>query len=256
MHHDPLTVFVSSSMDELADERRLVHAALSEFHVEGWLWEEDAGARPDPIRTTYLDAVKDCDIYLGVFWLRYGPYTIEEFECARQHGKPCLVYEKRVGLDGRESALTDFLKRIQQVDSADSLTICWFETGAELAKRVKEDIARVIADDAHAARRWAQAEVKALKEQSPNQQLVRIAELRTGTFPASLVLPVLQNAYHAEADATIRHWIAIWIGQIGGEMAFDLLTALRSWEETRPHDAGRLFALRGIDKGLSICREN
>ena len=90
--HQPLSLFVSSKMQELADERRAVHTALAAFRMSGWIWEDHAGARPEPIRSTYLQEVEACDIYLGLFWLGYGSYTIEEFEHARAHHKPCLIY--------------------------------------------------------------------------------------------------------------------------------------------------------------------
>lgn len=100
--NQPLSLFISSKMTELADERRAVQKALSKYRMYGWLWEKDAGARPEPIDSTYLTEVAACDIYIGLFWLGYGPYTIEEFECARQHNKPCLIYEKHVDTDKRD----------------------------------------------------------------------------------------------------------------------------------------------------------
>jgi Domain of unknown function (DUF4062) len=80
-------------MHELAEERRAVQEALSDYHMYGWLWEKDAGARPMSIKETYLKEVEACDIYIGLFWKGYGSYTIEEYEHARRHSKPCLVYE-------------------------------------------------------------------------------------------------------------------------------------------------------------------
>src|SRR2546428_10022559 len=92
----PLSLFISSKMKELEAERRAVVATLSDRHMFAWLWEEDAGARPASIRNTYLKEIEACDIYVGLFWLGYGPSTIEEFEHARAHDRPCLVYEKNV----------------------------------------------------------------------------------------------------------------------------------------------------------------
>jgi hypothetical protein len=142
--NQPLSLFISSKMSELADERRAIQAALSEFEMYGWLWEDDAGARPEPIRSTYLIEVVACDIYIGLFWLGYGQYTIEEFEHARQHQKPCLIYEKRVNLDQRSPELIVFLNRIQQVDASESLTVCWFETPEQLAEKVQKDVIRLL----------------------------------------------------------------------------------------------------------------
>jgi hypothetical protein len=89
--NQPLSLFISSKMQELADERRTVQIALKVYYISGWLWEDNAGARPEPIRSTYLSEVEACDIYIGLFWQGYGPYTIEEYQHARTHHKPCLV---------------------------------------------------------------------------------------------------------------------------------------------------------------------
>src|SRR5947199_3147695 len=111
--HRLLSLFISSKMQELAEERRAVQTALTEYEMHGWIWEDDAGARPEPIRSTYLTEVEECDIYLGLFWLNYGQYTIEEFEHARQLHKPCLVYEKYVNVEQRNPKLATFLHRLQ-----------------------------------------------------------------------------------------------------------------------------------------------
>src|SRR2546429_5448535 len=100
--NQPLSLFISSKMQELVEERRAVQSALSDYRMYGWLWEDDAGARPMPTRDTYLKEVETSDIYLGLFWLGYGSYTIDEYKHARQHSKPCLVYEKNVETDRRD----------------------------------------------------------------------------------------------------------------------------------------------------------
>src|SRR5450759_3039855 len=84
----PLSLFISSKMQELTEERHAIQAALKDVLMYGWLWETDAGARPEPIQSTYLTEVANCDIYLGLFWQGYGPYTIEEYE----HARTCLLY--------------------------------------------------------------------------------------------------------------------------------------------------------------------
>src|SRR5712691_3834953 len=134
--NQPLSLFISSKMQELADERRAVQAALDAYRMSGWIWEEDAGARPEPIRSTYLHEVEACDLYLGLFWLGYGPSTIEEFEHARTHHKPCLIYEKHLQVEKRDPALTAFLDRLQQVDAPDGLTISRFQTPQQLASQI------------------------------------------------------------------------------------------------------------------------
>ena len=105
--NQPLSLFISSKMAELAEERRAVQSALSAYQMSGWLFEKDAGARPDTIQSTYLKQVEACDIYIGLFWHGYGQYTIEEYEKARSLHKPCLVYEKQVDTRQTRSATND-----------------------------------------------------------------------------------------------------------------------------------------------------
>jgi len=144
--NQPLSLFISSKMQELIEERRAVQDALSDYHMNGWLWEKDAGARPESIRHTYLKEVEACDLYIGLFWLGYGPYTIEEFEHARVHKKPCLVYEKHEDVERRDPQLKAFLERIGKVDNPKGLTICWFKTTEELAGRVQADVVHLLTE--------------------------------------------------------------------------------------------------------------
>lgn len=143
--NQPLSLFISSKMTkELAGERRAVKESLAAYRMYGWLWEDDAGARPEPIDSTYLTEVEACDIYIGLFWLSYGPYTIEEFEHARKHKKPCLVYEKHVDIAKRDPKLQAFLDDLQRVKSDEGLTICRFEKTAQLAEQVQNDVMRLL----------------------------------------------------------------------------------------------------------------
>ncbi len=113
--NQPLSLFISSKMAELAEESRAVQSALSAYQMRGWLFEQDAGARPEPIQSTYFTEVEACDIYIGLFWQGYGLYTIQEYEQARALHKPCLVYEKQVEMEQRDPQLAVFLQGIQQV---------------------------------------------------------------------------------------------------------------------------------------------
>src|SRR5713226_3827398 len=136
--NQPLSLFISSKMQELLDERQAVQAALKEYNMYGWLWEKDAGARPEPIQSIYLKEVEACDIYIGLFWQGYGQYTIEEYEKARALHKHCLVYEKQVDTDKRDPQLTTFLQRIQQVTDPHGLTVFWFESKETLREQVQK----------------------------------------------------------------------------------------------------------------------
>src|SRR5215471_7474346 len=138
--YERLRVFVSSKMEELGPERQAIKPALNNLKVDGWVFEEDAGARPQTIRQTFLEEVEAADLYVGVFWKGCGQYTIEEYEHACKLGKDCLIYEKRLDLKGRDPNLQSFLDRIGQVETG--LTIQRFETPEELATIIEQDLAR------------------------------------------------------------------------------------------------------------------
>jgi ATP-dependent DNA helicase RecG len=142
--NQPLSLFISSKMQELLDERQAVQAALKEYDMYGWLWEKDAGARPEPIDSTYLKEVEACDIYIGLFWLGYGPYTIEEYEHAHKHQKPCLIYKKQVDIAKRDPQLKAFLAELERVKNPEGLTVYRFEAVDELAAQVKKDVIRLL----------------------------------------------------------------------------------------------------------------
>jgi Domain of unknown function (DUF4062) len=136
-----LRVFVSSKMQELAAERRAVKAALEALKVDAWIFEEDAGARPESIEKAFLEEVETADLFVGLFWKGYGEYTREEYDYAKKLGKGCLIYERHSGLeDQRDPRLQSFLDQLGDVKSG--LTVKWFNTTDELTEVVKEDIAK------------------------------------------------------------------------------------------------------------------
>src|SRR5262245_48726052 len=95
-----IRVFVSSKLQELADERRAVKSVLEEMFADTYLFEMDAGARPQTISQTVRPELDAADLYIGIFWKSYGTYIAEEYEYARKLGKDCLIYEKRSDIEG------------------------------------------------------------------------------------------------------------------------------------------------------------
>jgi hypothetical protein len=141
MIYQRLRVFVSSKMQELAAERQSVKAALDALKVDAWIFEQDAGARPESIEKAFLEEVETADLYVGLFWKGYGEYTLAEYDYAKKLGKDCLIYEKRSDLDEqRDPRLQFFLDQLGDVKSG--LTIKWFKTTDELSEVVKDDIAK------------------------------------------------------------------------------------------------------------------
>ena len=65
-----LRVFVSSTLGELAAERAAVARAISALGLTPVMFE--LGARPHPPRELYRAYLAQSDIFIGVYWQRYG----------------------------------------------------------------------------------------------------------------------------------------------------------------------------------------
>src|ERR1043166_10279116 len=125
MIYQRVRVFVSSMMQELAAERQAVKAALDAMNVDAWVFERDAGARPQSVESAFLEEIEAADLYLGLFWKGYGEYTIQEYEQARKLGKDGLLYEKSSAAGPeRDPRLQAFLNQVGAVRTG--LTIKWF----------------------------------------------------------------------------------------------------------------------------------
>jgi predicted ATPase len=141
-----LRVFVSSTMDELADERRAVEHAISELRLTPVMFEE--GARPNPRQDVYRAYLAQNDIFIGLYWQEYGSVAPgmeisdleDEFELAR--GLPQLLYVK-VPAPDREPRLAQLLARIRD-EAATSYR--HFRTAAELRRLVPDDLATLMSE--------------------------------------------------------------------------------------------------------------
>jgi hypothetical protein len=65
-----LRVFVSSTLEELADERAAARAAIVKLHLAPVLFE--LGARPHPPRDVYRAYLDQSHIFIRIYWQRYG----------------------------------------------------------------------------------------------------------------------------------------------------------------------------------------
>ena len=116
-----LRVFVSSTLGELAEERRAVSRAISAMRLTKVMFE--AGARPYPPAEVYRAYLAQADVFIGLYWQRYGqlvPGTRvsgleDEFDLSG--GLPRLLYV-RAPAPGRVPGLADLLARIKDESSA------------------------------------------------------------------------------------------------------------------------------------------
>lgn len=65
-----LRVFVSSTLGELAPERQAVSRAISALRLTPVLFE--LGARPHPPQELYRAYLAQSDVFIGLYWQRYG----------------------------------------------------------------------------------------------------------------------------------------------------------------------------------------
>lgn len=114
-----LRVFVSSTLAELSDERIAARQAISQLHLTPVLFE--TGARPHPARSLYRAYLAQSDVFLGIYWQKYGwlapgeDVSGLEDEYRLSHDKPKLIYLKVPAAD-REPQLTALLNQIRADD--------------------------------------------------------------------------------------------------------------------------------------------
>ena len=141
-----LRVFVSSTLGELAEERRAVARAISALRLTPVMFE--AGRPAVPSAEVYRAYLAQSDVFIGLYWQRYGQLVPgaqvsgleEEFELSG--GLPRLLYVKAPAPD-REPRLADLLARIKEEASA---SYRHFRTPAELGRLVRDDLAVLLSE--------------------------------------------------------------------------------------------------------------
>ena len=101
-------VFISSTLEELAAERAAARRAIARLHLVP-VWYE-SGARPHPPRSMYRAYLKQSQVFVGIYWQRYGwvapgmEISGLEDEYRLAAGKPMLLYLKRPAPDAGAAA--------------------------------------------------------------------------------------------------------------------------------------------------------
>lgn len=140
-----LRVFISSTLQEAADERAAAGEAVRSLHMNPVMFE--LGARPHPPRDLYRSYLAQSHIFVGIYWERYGwiapGETISglEDEYLLASDLPKLIYVKRS--ENREPKLEALLDRIRDDDQAAYKP---FTDAAELRRLVQEDLALILAE--------------------------------------------------------------------------------------------------------------
>lgn len=141
-----LRVFVSSTLQELAEERNGVKEAITSLHLSPVMFE--LGARPHPPRKLYRAYLEQSHIFVGIYWQRYGwvapgeSISGLEDEYQLSGSRPKLIYVKSPALE-REEGLKNLLKQIQ---TDDQVSYRPFSTAEELQGLIKNDLALLLTE--------------------------------------------------------------------------------------------------------------
>ena len=141
-----LRVFVSSTLKELALERKFARLAIERLHLAPVMFE--LGARPHPPRELYRAYLSQSDVFVGIYAERYGWVAPgesvsgleDEYNLAPDF--PKLIYIREPAPQ-REDRLGELLHRIRDDDRAAFKT---FSSPQELRKLIESDLAILLAE--------------------------------------------------------------------------------------------------------------
>ncbi|HEX4821991.1 MAG TPA: DUF4062 domain-containing protein, partial [Acidimicrobiales bacterium] len=141
-----LRVFISSTLGELAQERHEARAAVEQLRLTPIMFE--LGARPHPPRALYRSYLAQSDVFVGIYWQRYGWVAPDmdisglEDEFVLAEGMPRLIYVKRPAPD-MEPRLMEMLRRLE---GEDSVSYKPFADGNELRELLVDDLALLLTE--------------------------------------------------------------------------------------------------------------
>ena len=141
-----LRVFISSTLRELAPERKSARIAVERLHLAPVMFE--LGARPHPPRDLYRAYLEQSNIFVGIYGDRYGwvapTETVSglEDEFNLSGALPKLIYIRET--DGeREPRLNELLDRIRTDDTA---SFKYFPDADALTGLLEADLAILLAE--------------------------------------------------------------------------------------------------------------
>jgi hypothetical protein len=139
-------VFISSTLEELAEERVAARRAIRRLHLVP-VWYE-SGARPYPPRSMYRAYLRQSQIFVGIYWQRYGwlgpgieiSGLEDEFRLAA--GMPMLLYLKQPA-PAREPRLAAMIEGIR---AAGTTSYRHFGSARELERLLVDDLAVLLSE--------------------------------------------------------------------------------------------------------------
>ena len=141
-----LRVFVSSTLAELAAERAAVARSIAALGLTPVMFE--LGARPHPPQDLYRAYLAQSDIFIGLYWQRYGwigpgmEISGLEDELQLSRSLPRLLYIKTPAPD-REPRLAAMIADLQTEATASYRS---FGSPRELGRLVRDDLALLLSE--------------------------------------------------------------------------------------------------------------
>ena len=89
-------------MEELVEERKVIKRVVEERGYQAFTYEDHAGARPYNHETTFLEELKGSDLYVGIFWNKYGQYQLLANFILQKHMVFPVWFSKRLVKQGNE----------------------------------------------------------------------------------------------------------------------------------------------------------
>ena len=141
-----LRVFVSSTLQELTEERRAAHRVIERLRLAPVMFE--LGARPHPPRDLYRAYLDQSHIFLGIYWQSYGWVAPGEDvsglkdEYNLSGDRPKLIYVRSPAHD-RQLRLKELLDRIK---GDDQVSYKAFSTARELGRLIEDDLVLLLTE--------------------------------------------------------------------------------------------------------------
>ena len=111
---EPLKVFISSVMrrtlEDLTAEREAARDAVDSFRPisDAWAFEKEP-ASTKPLRDSYIEEVKNCDLLLLIVGHAMTAAVRQEFDTARDYQKPILAFAKDVDREPKATKVLQLL---------------------------------------------------------------------------------------------------------------------------------------------------
>jgi len=125
MQHGKFKIFISANQKEMRQERFAIKKFIAgdillKKHFDVFMFE-DMPAKGKSAEATYLNEIRDCDIYVGIFGKEYGNVdknglsaTEKEYRLAEKLNKEILIFLKGKDESDRDIRLVSLIHRIKK----------------------------------------------------------------------------------------------------------------------------------------------